>query len=115
MPLMPRSLETKMKKEEEEVKEAKRVVYQRLIAHADDIKRMVNDAMAGYGNRFNFNDAVYRDDVAYAWWDYLDGRITKDDLKFLIRGALAYANVVLPVKETRTDSDTISMATQVVY
>lgn len=79
-------------RKEVEDNEVKKMVYKALIDFANDLKGMTDKAFERYGFRLKFSDVFYEDEFHGLWFGYMDGKITKDELKAKIREKLAYAN-----------------------
>ena len=78
-----------------EIIEEKKLAYQAILNFAEELRSDVRIALERYGNRFKFEDVFYRTEFADLLFDYINGKITKDDLKEKIKEKLAYANAIL--------------------
>ena len=78
-----------------EIIEEKKLAYQAILNFAEELRSDVRIALERYRNRFKFEDVFYRTEFADLLFDYINGKITKDDLKEKIKEKLAYANAIL--------------------
>lgn len=78
-----------------------KAVYHGVLNVPMELKKEISKSIQDYGNRFVFSDIFFRDEFARLLYDFLDERITSEQLKEKIKDKLAYGNNLL-LNDTRT-------------